>query len=128
MMPVSDQQMFAAVDLNSGWEKRPGRQGVMQQVLHGRLDTASRSDHCIRLVKFEPMAKAPASQHDHWEEIYLISGDLSLTDEEGRVIARFDAPAYVCRAPREMHGPFASEAGCLMLQIEYYVPDEDLKG
>jgi hypothetical protein len=126
MMPVPDQQMFAAVDLNAGWEKRPGRQGVVQQVLHGRLE--SRSGHCTRLVKFEPMAKAPASQHDHWEEIYLISGDLSLTDEEGKAIARFDAPAFVCRGPGEMHGPFASEAGCLMLQIEYYVRDEGLKG
>ena len=117
--------MFAAVDLNSGWEKRPGRQGVVQQILHDRLDSQSRSDHCTRLVKFEPMAKAPASRHPYWEEIYLISGDLLLTDEAGRALARFDAPAYVCRSPGEVHGPFASESGCLMLQIEYYVREEE---
>ena len=117
---MPDQQMFAAVDLHSGWDIRPNRKGVAQRVLAESIDSASKSGHCTRLVKFEPKTKAPASVHDYWEEIYLISGDLCLIDGEGNKISQFDAPSYVCRGPGEVHGPFSSEAGCLMITIEYY--------
>jgi hypothetical protein len=118
LMP--DQQMFAAVDLESGWETRPNRQRVRQKVLAESIDAASKSGHCTRLVEFGPKVNAPASVHDYWEEIYLISGDLCLIDDDGNKIKKFDAPAFVCRGPGEVHGPFSSEAGCLMMTIEYY--------
>jgi hypothetical protein len=117
---LPDQQMFTAIDLKSGWDIRLNRKGVEQRVLAGSLDADNRSGRCTRLVKFAPKTKAPASVHDYWEEIYLIVGDLCLIDSEGNKISRFDAPAYVCRGPGEVHGPFSSETGCLMITIEYY--------
>jgi hypothetical protein len=117
---MPDQQMFSAVDLVSGWETRPNRKGVRQKVLAESIDAASKTGHCTRLVEFAPKVDAPASVHEYWEEIYLISGDLCLIDEKGKKIKNFDAPAFVCRPAGEVHGPFSSEAGCLMMTIEYY--------
>lgn len=94
---MPDQQMFAAVDLGSGWETRPNRKGVRQKVLAESIDAGSKSGHCTRLVEFAPKVNAPASVHDYWEEIYLITGDLCLIDEKGNKITKFDAPAFVCR-------------------------------
>lgn len=117
------QQSFTRIDPVAGWMTRPGRQGVSQLVLGGSIDVCAKAGRCTRLVKFEPRSKAPASKHDYWEETYLVSGDLSSLDRRGREIARSDAPAYVCRPPGEVHGPFASERGCLLLTIEYYVSE-----
>jgi hypothetical protein len=117
---MPDQKMFEAIDFQSGWNVRPNRTGVRQRALAASIDAGSKSGHGTRLVQFDAGVRAPASVHDYWEEIYLISGDLCLTDEGGRVIRRFDAPAFVCRGPGEVHGPFSSETGCLMMTIEYY--------
>jgi hypothetical protein len=117
---MTSQQMFEAIDLQSGWDVRPNRTGVAQRALADSLRHGSRSGHGTRLVKFEAGVRAPASVHDYWEEIYLISGDLCLVDDQGNEIQKFDAPAFVCRGPGEVHGPFSSEGGCLMITIEYY--------
>ena len=117
---MPDQQMFEAINFQSGWDVRPNRKGVRQRALADSIDASAKSGHGTRLVQFDAGVRAPASVHDYWEEIYLISGDLCLTDDDGNIISRFDAPAFVCRGPGEVHGPFSSATGCLMMTIEYY--------
>jgi len=112
------QMLFSTIDMSSGWISRPGRDGVSEKILCGSLEDST--GRCTRLVKFEAGARAPQQEHVHWEESYLISGDLEIIDEEGVPVVRFDAPAYVCRPPKSIHGPFASEHGCLLLHIEYF--------
>ena len=59
--------------------------------------------------------------HDHWEEVYLVSGDLTVgNDAEGRGGESFTAPTYACRPPGVAHGPFRSERGCVLFEIHYY--------
>ena len=64
--------------------------------------------------------------HDHWEEVYLISGDLIVgNDDKGKGGEPFDAPTYACRPPGVHHGPFKSDRGCVLYEIHYY--DESKK-
>ncbi len=59
--------------------------------------------------------------HDHWEEVYLVSGDLTVgNDAAGRGGESFPAGTYACRPPGAVHGPFKSEGGCLLYEIHYY--------
>jgi hypothetical protein len=59
--------------------------------------------------------------HDHWEEVYLVSGDLIVgNDEKGQGGEPFEAPTYACRPPGVYHGPFKSERGCVLYEIHYY--------
>ena len=64
--------------------------------------------------------------HDHWEEVYLVSGDLIVgNDAQGKGGEAFAAPTYACRPPGVYHGPFKSEKGCMLYEIHYY--DESRK-
>jgi hypothetical protein len=59
--------------------------------------------------------------HDYWEEVYLMSGDLTVGDakDDGRAQS-FLPNTYACRPPGILHGPFRSETGCVLLEFHYY--------
>jgi hypothetical protein len=59
--------------------------------------------------------------HEYWEEVYLISGDLTVgNDAEGGGGENFTPGTYACRPPGAAHGPFKSNGGCLLYEIHYY--------
>jgi hypothetical protein len=80
-----------------------------------------------RLLKFDPGVYTTAPfVHDHWEEVYLMSGDLIVgNDAQGKGGETFVAPTYACRPPGVHHGPFKSERGCTLFEMHYY--DESKK-
>jgi hypothetical protein len=51
--------------------------------------------------------------HDYWEEIYILSGDLT----DLRLDQTFTTGMYACRPPGMPHGPWRTEQGVLMLEI-----------
>ena len=59
--------------------------------------------------------------HDHWEEVYLVQGDLVVgNDKQGKGGQQCFAPTYACRPPGVHHGPFTSRGGCILHEIHYY--------
>jgi hypothetical protein len=116
---------FYAVDLESGWETPTGYPaGIQQKVLAGALDEEARRGTRTRLLRFEPGVFTTAPfVHEYWEEVYLVSGDLIVgNDEGGRGGTAFTPHTYACRPPGAPHGPFKSEGGCLLLEIHYFDP------
>jgi hypothetical protein len=116
---------FYAVDLESGWETPAGYPaGIQQKVLAGALDEDARRGTRTRLLRFEPGVFTTAPfVHEYWEEVYLVSGDLIVgNDEEGRGGTAFAPHTYACRPPGAAHGPFKSKGGCLLLEIHYFDP------
>jgi len=72
-----------------------------------------------RLLRFDPGADTgPAGTltHEYWEEIYIVSGDLTDT----RLNERFGAGFYACRPPGMEHGPWRSESGALLFEVRYF--------
>ena len=114
---------FHTLDLDAGWETPAGYpDGIAQKILAGELDEAAQSGNRTRLLRFGPgvFTTAPFC-HDYWEEVYLVSGDLYVgSDEHGNGGERFEPNTYACRPPGVDHGPFRSEAGCLLLEVHYY--------
>src|SRR6201987_250310 len=114
---------FHALDMASGWEVPPGYpSGIQQKILAGSLDEPGRRGSRTRLLRFDPGVYTTAPfVHDHWEEVYLVSGDLVVgNDAEAKGGEPFEAPTYACRPPGAYHGPFKSERGCLLYEIHYY--------
>ena len=81
-----------------------------------------KSDPKLALLRFEPGVYTTAPfVHDHWEEVYLVSGDLTVgNDDKGNGGEPFKSPTYACRPPGVYHGPFKSNGGCLLYEIHYY--------
>ena len=114
---------FHAIDLNTGWAVPEGYpDGIQQKILAGELNESLRTGTRTRLLRFDPgiYTKEPFV-HDYWEEVYLISGDLLVgNDEYGEGGEAFQRNTYACRPPGAFHGPFKSNDGCLLLEIHYY--------
>lgn len=116
---------FFAVDMVRDWQTPPGYPpGIEQKILAGTIDDVARVGSRTRLLRFEAGAfTTEPFVHDHWEEVYLVSGDLTVgNDADGNGGEAFDANTYACRPPGARHGPFKSEDGCLLFEIHYYDP------
>ena len=125
-MPVTKaHKEFFAVDMEEGWSVPPGYpEGIQQKVLAGELDEENQRGSRSRLLRFEPGVYTTVPfVHDHWEEVFLVSGDLTVgNDAEGNGGEAFAPNTYACRPPGAPHGPFKSEGGCILFEIHYYDP------
>ena len=122
-MIQKEHKEFYTVDLSAGWETPPGYpEGIQQQILAGSLDEKNKRGFRTRHLRFAPGVYTTAPfVHDYWEEVYLVSGDLIVgNDENGNGGNSFPPNTYACRPPGTLHGPFKSEHGCLFLEIHIY--------
>jgi hypothetical protein len=124
-MPIDKQHLeFHAVAMSgAGWHAPPGYPpGIEQRILAGHLDEQAKSGSRTRLLRFAPGAVTTVPfVHDYWEEVYLIAGDLLVGETRpDRPADRFLPNTYACRPPGIAHGPFQSEAGCLLIEFHYY--------
>ena len=118
---------FLKIDKDQGWVKPPGyppHLEVYEKILASDIDEESKTGSRTRLLRFEPgQFTTQPFVHDHWEEVYVVSGDLTVgNDEDGSGGEAFSAPTYACRPPGVWHGPFKSENGCVLLEFHYYDP------
>lgn len=115
---------FRTIDMTTGWETPPGYPaGIQQKILSGSLDEQAKSGNRSRLLRFAPgVYTIKPFVHDYWEEVFLVSGDLIVgNDENGDGGERFRPLTYACRPPGVHHGPFKSIGGCVLFEIHYYV-------
>jgi len=116
---------FQNLNLDEGWEVPRGYpSGIQQKILSGRLDEENKRGSRTRLLRFSPGVYTTAPfVHEYWEEVYLLSGELIVgNDEQGNGGETFSSPTYACRPPGVFHGPFKSVDGCLLYEIHYYDP------
>jgi hypothetical protein len=124
-MPMNKPHIeFLPIDMEDGWHAAPGYPPgtVEEKILASDLDDEKQMGSRTRMLRFHPGAFSTAPfVHAHWEEVYLVSGDLIVgNDDQGRGGTSFQAPTYACRPPGVWHGPFKSDQGCLLYEIHYY--------
>lgn len=107
---------FHELDMESGWESVPGYPpGIMQKILAGSLDEENKKGSRTRLLRFEPGAFTTTPfEHDYWEEVFQVSGSLTVESETFRPLT------YAVRPPHTPHGPFRSDTGCLLFEMHYF--------
>jgi hypothetical protein len=123
MDPMKPHLEFHRLDMNAGWETPDGYpKGIEQKILAGTLDERAKNGSRTRLLRFQPGIYTTAPfVHDYWEEVYLVSGDLTVgNDAHGNGGTNYTAGTYACRPPGAAHGPFKSNGGCLLLESHYY--------
>lgn len=118
---------FHTLDMETGWETPEGYpDGIEQKILAGSLDEEAGAGHRTRLLRFGPGVYTTAPfRHTYWEEVYQLSGDLTVgNDQRGEGGETFGPGTYACRPPGVDHGPFKSVTGCLLLEVHYYDHDD----
>jgi hypothetical protein len=116
---------FYTLNMDEGWETPNGYPaGIQEKILSGALDEKAKRGSRTRLLRFAPgVFTTKPFVHDYWEEVYLVSGDLTVgNDEKGMGGTSYKPNTYACRPPGAYHGPFKSERGCLLLESHYYDP------
>lgn len=116
---------FFQVDFQTGWQTPPGYpKGIQLKVLAGNIDRDKKTGGYTRLLRFMPGAfTTEPFVHDHWEEVYVLQGDLVVDSKpDGTGGQTFLQGTYCCRPPGVYHGPFRSDTGCLLLETHYYDP------
>lgn len=116
---------FHTLDMDKGWEVPAGYPaGIQQKILSGALDEQAKRGSRSRLLRFEPGEfTTKPFVHDYWEEVFLVSGDLTVgNDEQGNGGESFKPFTYACRPPGAFHGPFKSEGGCILFELHYFDP------
>ena len=97
------------------WQPIEGLEGLAEELTLA-IDEAS-GDY-TRLTRFAPGADTTdfgPKSHDYPEEVFIIEG--SLYDAAfDRWLSKGD---YASRPPGELHGPFRTDEGCLVLEISY---------
>jgi len=97
------------------WEPIEGTDGMLEQLT---LAIDERSGDYTRLTRFKSGADTRAfggKSHDYPEEIYIVSGRLY----DAAFDLWLEAGHYARRPPGEVHGPFACEQECLVLEVSY---------
>ena len=122
-MPPKQHLEFVSVDMTAGWDVPPGYpSGFTQKLLASDLDESAKRGSRTRLLRIASGAYTTVPfVHDHWEEVFLVEGDLIVgNDDQGRGGETSQAFTYACRPPGAFHGPFSSRGGCLLYEIHYY--------
>lgn len=97
------------------WQAISGLEGVAEEVT---LSMDPDSGEYTRLTRFYPGADTGAmggKSHAYPEEVFIVSGRLY-----DRAFDRWlEAGDYASRPPGEIHGPFKTDVGCLVLEISF---------
>lgn len=91
-----------------------GIEGLSEQILAADPEAGV----VTRLLKFAPGADTSplgTLTHDFWEEIYILSGEIT----DRRLELTFSEGHYACRPPGMEHGPWRSENGALLFEVRY---------
>jgi len=97
------------------WSSVKGLEGIAEELT---LSVDSETGEYTRLTRFLPGANtAPfgGKSHAYPEEIFIVSG--RLYDQAFNLW--IEAGHYASRPPGEVHGPFKTDVGCVVLEISF---------
>jgi hypothetical protein len=101
---------------NSGhWQPVAGLEGIAEELT---LSIDEHTGEYTRLTRFHPGADTAAfgaKSHDYPEEVFIVSGRLH--DQAFGVW--LESGHYASRPPGELHGPFRTDVGCVVLEVSF---------
>ncbi len=100
---------------SSEWIPITGLEGIAEELT---LSIDEKSGEYTRLTRFLPKADTKefgAKSHEYPEEIFIISGRLY----DAAFDMWLEAGHYASRPSGELHGPFKTDEGCIVLEISF---------
>jgi hypothetical protein len=100
---------------HAAWSPVRGLDGIAEEIT---LSIDEITGEYTRLTRFLPGADTTpfgGKMHDYPEEVFIVSGRLHDT-AFGRWL---EAGDYASRPPGELHGPFKTDIGCVVLEVSF---------
>ena len=97
------------------WQSLDGLEGIVEELT---LSIDINTGEYTRLTRFFPGADTTAfgeKSHEYPEEIFIVSGRLY----DHAFDMWLETGHYASRPPDEVHGPFKTEKGCVVLEISF---------
>jgi ChrR Cupin-like domain len=97
------------------WQPVPGLEGIAEDLT---LSLDPDSGEYTRLTRFQAGADTTAGgskSHHYPEEIFIVSGRLY----DCACDRWLESGDYASRPPGEIHGPFKTDVGCVVLEISF---------
>jgi len=97
------------------WAPIEGMQGIAEELT---LSIDPDSGEYTRLTRFLPGADTTAfggKSHDYPEEVFIVSGRLY----DVAFDTWLETGHYASRPPGEIHGPFRTDVGCVVLELSF---------
>lgn len=97
------------------WQPVRGLEGLAEELT---LSIDPETGEYTRLTRFLPGANTTpfgGKRHDYPEEVYVVSGRLY----DQAFDLWLEAGHYASRPPGELHGPFRTDTGCLVLEVSF---------
>lgn len=97
------------------WRPIEGLQGMAEELT---LSRDPETGEYTRLTRFHPGADTTpfgGKRHAYPEEVFIVSG--RLYDQAFNLW--LEAGHYASRPPGEMHGPFCTDVGCVVLEVSF---------
>jgi len=97
------------------WKPVKGLQGTAEEIT---LSIDEKTGEYTRLTRFLPGADTTAfggKSHPYPEEVFIVSG--RLYDQAFEMW--LETGHYASRPPGEIHGPFKTDIGCLVLEVSF---------
>ncbi|MDX8392179.1 MAG: cupin domain-containing protein [Mariprofundaceae bacterium] len=102
-------------DNQGKWKSIDGLEGIAEELT---LSIDDESGEYTRLTRFMPGADTipfGGKSHEYPEEIFIVSGRLYDYAFE----MWLETGHYASRPPGEIHGPFKTEDGCVVLEVSF---------
>src|SRR5690606_33703822 len=97
------------------WTPVKGLEGMLEELT---LSEDESTGEYTRLTRFLPGADTTSfggKRHDYPEEIFIVSGRLY----DQAFDMWLESGHYASRPPGEMHGPFKTDIGCVVLEVSF---------
>ena len=97
------------------WTPIKGLEGMAEELT---LSLDPETGEYTRLTRFSPGADTSAfggKTHPHPEEVFIVSGRL----HDQAFGLWLETGHYASRPPGELHGPFRTDVGCVVLEISF---------
>jgi len=97
------------------WQPIDGLEGAAEELT---LSIDDKTGEYTRLTRFQPGADTTpfgGKSHEYPEEIFIVSGRLY----DKAFDMWLETGHYASRPPGEVHGPFTTEEGCVVLEISF---------
>ena len=102
-------------EFSGRWQPVKGLEGTAEELT---LSTDADTGEYTRLTRFHPGADTTpigGKSHEYPEEVFIVSGRLY----DQAFGTWLEAGHYASRPPGEVHGPFKTDIGCVVLELSF---------